>query len=140
MEGRLEPAHAAQPSIIIAGLPPEVFGDFGVRQDEKVLVPQPGNYSLGDGFRFNGAVSQHRPNAAAGTRDHIGLHAERAEARNLYALGLIGNREPLGKGDGRMFGDRIAPASRRVSNPAADAVFSRYPCPRAIIPARPQAA
>ena len=36
----LEPLHAAQPAVIVAGLAPEVFFDFGVREDQEALFGQ----------------------------------------------------------------------------------------------------
>src|SRR5256885_2075384 len=78
---RPQATHASKPAVIVAGLALEELGDLGVGKDQEPLVGDASHHRLRDGRRLERAAGEEvDPQLCLLARQHVGLHALRAQA------------------------------------------------------------
>src|SRR5436305_5114867 len=94
-------AHAAQPAVVVVRLPAEVLGDLGMGKDQETLGGDALDDLLRDCLWLESPLGQEiRAQLFAFGREHVGLHALRAEAGNQDARIAMDDREPLEEREG----------------------------------------
>src|SRR6516162_759976 len=85
--GGLQAAHPAQPPFVVRGLPLEVVGHFGMRENQEPFLSQGLDDCFGDLVRFErGLTEQSADTRVRSAGQHLRSHALRAQYRHANAL------------------------------------------------------